>query len=54
MPGNPSEGLYVVDGFHQLHCLVFSYTSLASSTVLSFIRLANLKHQSNPFLDVHP
>ena len=22
MPGNPSEGIYVVDGFHQLHCLV--------------------------------
>lgn len=35
MPGNPSEGIYVVDGFHQLHCLVCSLPPFSSSTVLS-------------------
>ena len=25
MPGDPDKGIYVVDGFHQLHCLVKFY-----------------------------
>ena len=27
MPGDTEKGIYVVDGFHQLHCLVRIYNS---------------------------
>ena len=35
MPGNPSEGIYVVDGFHQLHCLVRCFPPFSNSFPLS-------------------
>ena len=54
MPGDEEKGIYVVDGFHQLHCVVYLHALCSSNTPMLIPLQMHIRNTMSDLLNGKP